>query len=141
MEFAMQLRIVRWIFVVAGLYGTVLTISMLVHPPAMLGKAPWQQPEIYYGFATMGLAWQVVFFLIAGDPRRYRIMMFVSAIYDKLAFVAVLVVLLLKRRAELHWVGPAVNEFVFAMAFLVSYFLTAETPKPTDQALPPTRRD
>jgi hypothetical protein len=137
MEFHVHLRIVRWIFAVAGLYGTVLMIGMLVHPPAMLGKAPWQQPEIYYGFATMGLAWQVVFFLVAADPQRYRLMMFVSAVYDKLAFVAVLVVLLLKRRAGLHWIGPAVNEFVFGMAFLVCYILTVEPRRHRKEITPP----
>jgi hypothetical protein len=98
---------------------------MLVHPPEMLGRAPWQQPEIYYGFATMGLAWQVVFFLIASDPFRYRTLMLVSAIYDKFAFVVVLVALLIKHRARPHWIPPAIVEFVFAVAFFLAYLSVA----------------
>jgi hypothetical protein len=131
MDRNMNLRLIKLTFLTAALYGTVLMISMLIHPPQMLGRAPWQQPEIYYGFATMGLAWQVVFFLIAADPFRYRTLMLVSAIYDKFAFVIVLVVLLIKHRARPHWIPPAILESVFALAFFLAYLSTPTATKNT----------
>jgi hypothetical protein len=116
-------RITTWIFAVAGIYGTALMLAMLIHPPAMLGKAPTQQPEMYYGFITICLAWQIAFLLIATNPKKYRPLILIAALFEKFAFVIVLVVLLLQHRAGHHWIPSATIEFLFALSFLAAYFL------------------
>ena len=68
MKFA---KIVFWI---AGIWG------LLVVPPLFfifdrIGKdnpPPITHPGFYYGFATVTLAWQIAFILIARDPVRLR---------------------------------------------------------------------
>lgn len=64
------MRFPRWIFAAAGVYGfvTLLPLYFLEHlvTPA-LGR-----PEFYYGFIGVALSFQVLFLIIARDPRRLR---------------------------------------------------------------------
>jgi len=120
-------KIVRWTFTLAAIYGIPIFAAWFFHTPKMVGRASSQQPEIYYGFAGLGLAWQAVFLLIAGDPRRYRPLMLIAAIGEKFLFAGILVVLLLQHLARAHWIPPAVIEFAFGIAFLIAYFMTGKT--------------
>jgi len=43
-------------------------------PPAIT------HPGFYYGFVSVGLAWQVAFLVIARDPVRFRLMMIPAAL-------------------------------------------------------------
>lgn len=124
MNEAVKLRIARIIFAAAAIYGVVVVLAMFFYPPAIFGKARWQQPELYYGFTTVTLGWQIVFLLIAGNPPKYRALMFIAAVFEKFAFVAVLIVLLLERRARSHWISPAVIDFVFGVLFLLARAFT-----------------
>ena len=109
-------------------------LGFFLHPPEMLGKAPWQQPEMYYGFAAVVLAWQIVFLLIASDPIRYRPLMPLSAICEKFGFVAVLAVLLLMHRAGRHWLPPAAIEFFWGVGFLLAFALTKAPANPSSDS-------
>jgi hypothetical protein len=76
------MKLARWIFLIAGLYGVLaLTPALFVAPPA--GTAP----EFYYGFLGLALVWQFAFFVIASDPARYRSLMLI-AVLEKLSFFA-----------------------------------------------------
>ena len=83
-----SLRIARWIFITAAIYGIPVLGSWFFFTPPMVGKASAQQPEIYYGFAGLGVAWQFVFLLIASDPLRYRPLMLIAAIGKSSSFPA-----------------------------------------------------
>lgn len=77
----------RWIFLIAAIYGVlVLAPSLFVAPPE--GTAP----EFYYGFVGSALVWQLVFFLIAREPQRYRPLVLV-AVLEKFAFFVTCVAL------------------------------------------------
>ena len=52
-------KFARWFFTLAALYGIPVMLGFFLHTPEMLGKAPWRQPEMYYGFASVTLAWQI----------------------------------------------------------------------------------
>ena len=60
-------------------------------PPAIT------HPGFYYGFATVGLAWQVAFIVIARDPVRFRTMM-IPAMLEKFGYGASFLVLYLQGR-------------------------------------------
>ncbi len=90
----------------------------------MVGRASSQQPEIYYGFAGVGLAWQAVFVLIANDPIRYRPVMLIAAMGEKFLFAGTLLVLLIRHIARPHWIPPAVIDFTFGVLFIAAYVVT-----------------
>ena len=67
----------RRIFFWAGIYGLIVLV-----PQYLLERRNGQNfppiithPEYYYGFIGVGLAWQVAFLLISGDPVRFRPLM------------------------------------------------------------------
>jgi hypothetical protein len=120
-----SVKLARWIFILAAVYGIPVLGAWFFITPKMVGRASWQQPEIYYGFAGVGLAWQAVFLLIAYDPPRYRPLMLFAAIGEKFFFTGILVVLLLKHIAQRHWIPPAVGDGTLGVAFVIAYFITA----------------
>jgi hypothetical protein len=120
------LRLARWIFLLAAVYGIPVFTLWFFHTPHMVGRASSQQPEIYYGFAGLGLVWQIVFLLIASDPLRYRPLMLIAAIGEKFLFSGMLVVLLIRGIARPHWIPPAVIDFILGCGFLLSYVLTGK---------------
>lgn len=119
------MKMARWIFVIAGIYGLAALIPMyfqesmvaLMNPPAIT------HPEYYYGFIGVALAWQLLFFQIARDPLRFRPMM-LPATLEKLAFgIAALVLYAEHRLAPLMLVGGCVD-LLFAGLFLLAYSRT-----------------
>ncbi len=68
---------VRWWFRAAAIYGTLALLASLAAPGAatLTGLA----------FTLTALAFQIVFWLIGGDPVRYRAMM-LAGVAEKLAF-------------------------------------------------------
>lgn len=71
---------VGWWFRVAAIYGTVALLASLAGPP----PAPAALlPQLAFTFTA--LAFQLVFWLIGGDPLRYRPMM-LAGVAEKLAF-------------------------------------------------------
>ncbi len=119
--------IARWIFSLAAVYGILVLGIWFFITPKMVGHASHQQPEIYYGFAGLGLAWQVVFLLIAWDPLRYRPLMLMAAFGEKFFFTGILVVLLIKHIAQRHWIPPAVIDGSLGAAFVLAYFKTGKS--------------
>jgi hypothetical protein len=121
------IKAARWIFLAAAIYGFPVLGIWFFHTPAMVGRASSQQPEIYYGFAGLGLAWQAVFVMIASDPIRYRPLMLIAAIGEKFLFSGILVVLLLRHIARPHWIPPAVIDFTLGLAFIAAYAMTGNS--------------
>ncbi len=77
----------RRVFFWAGVYGLIVLapqylIELGLGPPL---PGPIAQPEHFYGFIGVALAWQVVFLCIARDVQRYRLLM-LPAILEKLVF-------------------------------------------------------
>lgn len=119
------MKMARWIFVIAGIYGLAALIPMYfqesmvarMQPPAVT------HAEYYYGFIGVALAWQVLFFQVARDPLRFRPMM-LPATLEKLAFgIAALVLYAQHRLAPLMLLGGCVD-LLFAALFLLAYSRT-----------------
>jgi hypothetical protein len=123
------IRLARWIFILAGLYGVPVIASMFFITPTFMPKAPQQQPEIYYGFACAVFAWQIVFFLIASNPMRYRPLMLIAGLLEKLLFVAIVTTLMIRHIAGTHWAVPVAIDGAFGVAFLMAWWATRPTPQ------------
>ena len=115
-------RCARLVFLAAGVYGVIAVVpgffeeKMLnrLFPPALT------HPEFFYGFFGVALAWQVAFFIIAGDPLRLRPII-CAAIVEKLAYTAACAVLLATGRLTSLFAGTAAIDLVFAILFAVAY--------------------
>src|SRR5690348_1179400 len=68
------MKFARWTFLLAGIWGIIVLAPLYFlenfigaqHPPAIT------HPEYFYGFVGVGLAWQILFIIVASDPVRYR---------------------------------------------------------------------
>jgi hypothetical protein len=87
-------------------------------PPAIT------HPGFYYGFISVGLAWQFAFLVIARDPVRFRLMM-IPAVIEKFGYGASLLMLYLQHRlhpSDLIFDGVDV---LFGVLFLLAFFRTS----------------
>jgi hypothetical protein len=111
---------VRRLFFSAGIYGLLVLVPMYFmadrlgaqYPPAINHR------EFYYGFIGVAVAWQVLFLILATDPRRYRPMI-IPAILEKLGYG--IVVLVMMARGEIAG-GPAIGGIIdLVLAALFAY--------------------
>ncbi len=119
------MKFAKTVFWIAGAYG-VLALTPLYFMFDMIGRQdppPLTHPQFYYGFLSVGMAWQFAFFVIATDPARFRPMM-IASVLEKASYVAAVVVLFLQRRLgplELMTGGP---DALLGLLFLVAFFKT-----------------
>ena len=114
------------VFLVAGIYGLIVLLPLYVlevktgidYPPAIT------HPEYYYGFIGVGVAWQLVFFFIAGDPIRYRPIM-LAAIVEKASFGLAAIVLFLNGRLHLQMLLAGLIDLGLGVLFIMAYARTA----------------
>ena len=93
MKFA---KIVFWI---AAIWG-ILILTPLYFMFDVIGRQDppvITHPGFYYGFVSVGLAWQVAFLVIARDPMRFRLMM-IPAVLEKFGWGAGVIALYLQQR-------------------------------------------
>jgi hypothetical protein len=111
----------RRVFFVAAVYG-VLALLPQYFMEERIGRdfpPPITHPEHFYGFVGVALAWQILFFVIARDPARYRGAMG-PAVLEKLAFGIAALVLFAQGRLSALIAGAGVIDIIFAALFLVS---------------------
>lgn len=112
------MRFAKRVFLVAGIYGVIALIPQYFFP------APAQRPEFFYGFIGIALAWQILFFVIASDPVRFRPAMPVG-ILEKVAFGLPTVVLFAQNRTTVDMLAAAIVDLVWAVLFFVSWKRTS----------------
>jgi hypothetical protein len=117
------MRFARWTFLIAGLYGVLILVPGFFLE-AQLGTReppPVTHPEFYYGFYGSALVWQLVFFVIAGNPLKYRPLILVSVL-EKVSFFATCVVLFLEGRLAAG--GPLLGSIIdglWAVLFILAW--------------------
>ena len=123
------MKLARWIFGVAGVYGLVLLVPFyfLEDRIGQDTPPPITHPEFFYGFVGLGVAWQIAFLCVAVDPVRYRLMMIPSMV-EKFAFAIAVGVLFLKHRVPARLVGFGSIDLVLGILFVVAWLWTA-TPR------------
>ena len=120
------MKFARIIFLIAGIWG-LLILTPLYFIFNMIGRndpPPITHPAFYYGFTSVGLAFQFVFLVIAKDPVRLRPMMIPSVI-EKFGYGATLIVLYLQNRLHPQDLALGGIDALFGVLFLVAFFKTA----------------
>ncbi len=84
---------------------------------------PVTHPAFYYGFVGAGLAWQIAFFLIAGNPFRFRAMM-IPSIFEKFSYGIALAVLYLQHRLHPQDFTFGCIDLLFGVLFCAAFFKT-----------------
>ena len=87
-------------------------------PPAIT------HPGFYYGFVSVGLAWQFAFLVIARDPVRFRLMMIPSVI-EKFGYGTSLLVLYVQHRIHPSDLVFAGVDTLLGVLFLLAFFRTS----------------
>ena len=115
------MKFAKVVFRIAGIYGLLVLVPQYFmeskigrdFPPAIT------HPEHFYGFIGVAVAWQLLFFVIASDPARYRGAIF-AAIVEKLAFGIPALVLFAQGRIPLPILGAGLIDLTLATLFLIS---------------------
>jgi hypothetical protein len=116
----------KWIarlFWIAGIYGfiVVLPLYFLEHRVGRDYPPQITHPEYLYGFAGVGLAWQIALLIIATDPARYRLVMIPSAL-EKFSFAGAIAVLFAQGRVPRPLCAFAAVDLLLGILFLAAYF-------------------
>ena len=117
------MKFAKIVFYVAAIWG-ILVITPLFFIFDMIGRQdppPITHPGFYYGFVTVGLAWQIAFLVIASDPLRLYPMM-VPSIVEKFGYATVVVILFLENRMRAGDLVLAAADFVLGVLFLAAFF-------------------
>lgn len=121
------MKFAKIVFWAAGIWG-VLILMPLFFIFDSIGRndpPPVTHPGFYYGFATVALAFQTVFLVIARDPVRFRPMM-IPSVFEKFSYATAVVVLYLQQRmhgADLVFAG---TDFLLGLLFVAAFFKTRD---------------
>lgn len=119
MKFA---KITFWI---AGVWG-VLVLTPLYFMFDLIGQKdppPITHPAFYYGFVGVGLTFQLVFFVIARDPVRFRPMM-IPSVLEKFGYAISLIVLYLQNRLHPQDLALGGVDLLLGVLFLAAFLRT-----------------
>ncbi len=119
------MKFAKIIFWIAGIWG-VLVFTPLYFMFDLIGlkdPPPITHPAFYYGFVSVGLAYQLVFFVIARDPVRFRPMM-IPSVLEKFGYGASLIVLYLQHRLHSQDLALGGVDLLFGVLFLTAFFKT-----------------
>jgi hypothetical protein len=116
------MKFARRLFNIAGIYGLLVLVPQYFmeakngrdYPP------PINHPEYYYGFVGVAVAWQVLFLILARDPKRYRLMI-IPAILEKLGFAIAAFILYAQQRLGTTMLFAAAIDLLLGVLFIVAY--------------------
>jgi len=116
------------VFFIAAILG-VIVLAPQYFMEAKIGRdfpPPITHPEHFYGFVSVALAWQILFFVIARDPVRYRGAM-IPAVLEKVGFGAAAVALYGQGRTAMPILVAGILDLIFAALFWVAWRATPDT--------------
>jgi hypothetical protein len=119
------MRFAKIVFLAAGIWGVLIVTPMFflydyigsLYPPALT------HPDIYYGFVTVTLSWQIAFLIISTDPQRYR-PIFPAAMLEKFGFIIAIAVLLAQGRVSVGFAASTAPDLVLGLLFVAAFVKT-----------------
>jgi hypothetical protein len=121
------MKFAKTVFWIAGIWG-LLVITPLVFIFDLIGKndpPPITHPGFYYGFATVTLAFQIVFIVIARDPVRLRPIM-VPSVIEKFSYGIAVVTLYSQGRMKAPDLMFVAADTILGALFVVAYVKTKD---------------
>lgn len=122
----------KWVFWIAAVFGLLAVPPLFFMEQNYLGAAASGTARgFYYGFASVTLAWQVVYLLIALDPVRYRLLMLVGGA-GKVGFGVAILWLWLAGALSGTMLAPAIIDLILAALFVAAFIVTPPRSGPAD---------
>jgi len=121
------MRFARNVFTGAGVWGIVVLTPLffLFDISGRPYAPPADYPHFFYGFLSVGMAWQIAFLMIGSNPVGYRALM-VPSMIEKLGFVATVAVLYGKSRMPAaDAAAVAVPDLLLGILFIAAFFKTS----------------
>lgn len=111
----------------SGIYGILVlfpqyfmeTKNGIDFPPVI------NHPEYYYGFIGVALAWQILFFILATDPLKYRLMM-LPTMLEKASWGFACIVLYLQNKLHFLMLIAGFIDLFLMIGFIISFRLLKE---------------
>jgi hypothetical protein len=119
------MKFAKIVFWVAGIWG-VLILTPLYFMFNVIGRQdppPITHPAFYYGFVGAGLAWQIVFLIIATNPARFHPLM-IACMAEKFSYAAALIALYLQHRLHSSDLTFGVVDLLFGILFAFAFVKT-----------------
>ena len=116
------MRLARFVFIAAGIWGIAVLMPLywLVDISGRHYAVPNDYPQFFYGFIGVAIAWQIAFFVIAHDPRRFRPMI-IPSIIEKFSFTAAAAVLFILQRVPVMILIAGLIDFTWGVLFHVAW--------------------
>jgi hypothetical protein len=119
------MKFAKYTFLISGVYGLLVLVPQyfletkigIDQPPAIT------HPEFFYGFVGLALVFQLMFFVIASDPLKYRTLMLLSVL-EKLVFLIPVIILYLRSRVARPMLAAALVDGFWGLLFIVSFLKT-----------------
>lgn len=127
------MKFARWVLIIAGVYGMIVIAPLyfseaqinIDFPPAIT------HPEYFYGFLGVAISWQVLFFILAINPLRYKLTI-IPAIIEKFSYGIAVIVLFSQHRIHTMILSSGIVDLIFGILFIVAVFkVEPEKPKVT----------
>jgi hypothetical protein len=118
-------RFAKIVFRVAAIWG-VLVITPLYFMFDVIGRQdppPITHPAFFYGFVGLALAWQIAFYIIGGDPVRYKPLM-IPSMFEKFSYATPVIILVLQQRMRSSDLIFAGTDLLLGVLFVIAYFKT-----------------
>jgi len=108
----------RRMFRGAAIYGVIVLTPLYLLPPPPVGA------ENFYGFVGCALVFQCVFWILGGDPLKYRALM-LPGVAEKLVFAVPALALFAMGKLLPLIAGFAVIDILLGIGFFVAWRRTA----------------
>ena len=127
------MKLAKWIYLVAGVFGLLVTAPMALAEKAIEQIMPpaVNHPEFFYGFVFLNACWQVLYLFLSTDPIRYRPMM-IPSFLAKVSGVAALTWLSLQGRISSQWTVTIIVDGIWALLFVVAFWAAGRGPKKSE---------
>lgn len=119
------MKFAKIVFRIAGVWGIVVLTPLFFAADEINRRfpPPITHPQYYYGFVALAWVFQLVFFVIAGDPIRFRPLI-IPSIFEKAGFVITCLVLLLRGGITPGEASGAAADLLLGILFICAFFTT-----------------
>ena len=119
------MKFAKVVFRIAGVWGIVVLTPLffVIDEVNRRFPPPITHPQYYYGFVALASVFQLVFFVIASDPIRFRPLI-IPAIFEKAGWVVTCLVLLLRGGITPGEASGAAADLILGILFICAFFTT-----------------
>ena len=128
------MKFAKIVFYIAGIWG-LLIITPLYFMFDLIGRQdppPITHPGFFYGFVGAAFAWQLVFFVIARNPIRYRPLI-IPSIVEKFAYAFAVIALFLQHRMHGSDLVFAITDLTLGILFIAAWFMVPRSWQPASR--------